>query len=148
MIRETLRLCPVISIVVRELQEPIEIAGHRLPAGARVVPCIHLVHRRPDVYPDPDAFRPERWLGRAPGTYTWIPFGGGVRRCLGASFATFEMQTILREIGASLDLRTTTAPGERMRSRAITRTPGGQAEIVVARRVEREAESVRVAVAE
>ena len=145
-VRETLRLCPVISITVRELQEPIEIAGHRLPAGARVVPCIHLVHRRPEVYPDPDVFRPERWLGQTPGTYTWIPFGGGVRRCLGASFALFEMKTILGEIVRSMDLGTTTAPGERMRSRAITRTPGGQAEIVVARRVQRETEPERVAV--
>jgi cytochrome P450 len=133
-VRETLRLCPVISIVVRELQEPVEIAGHRLPAGARVVPCIHLVHRRPDLYPDPDAFRPERWLDTSPGTYTWIPFGGGVRRCLGASFALFEMKTILGEIVRTMDLQATTAPGEPMRTRAITRTPGGQAEIVVERR--------------
>lgn len=146
-VRETLRLCPVISITVRELQQPVEIAGHRLPAGARVVPCIHLVHRRPDLYPDPKAFRPERWLGQTPGTYTWIPFGGGVRRCLGASFAIFEMKTILGEVVRAMDLQTTTAPGERMRSRAITRTPGGQAEIVVARRLQREAERERVAVA-
>jgi cytochrome P450 len=136
--RETLRLCPVISIVVRELQEPVEIAGHTLPAGTRVAPCIHLVHRRPDIYPDPDAFRPERWLDQTPGTYTWIPFGGGVRRCLGASFALFEMKVILGEIVAAMDLQTTTAPGEPMKTRAITRTPGGQAEIVVARRRERE----------
>jgi cytochrome P450 family 135 len=146
-VRETLRLCPVISITVRELQEPVEIAGHRLPAGARVVPCIHLVHRRADIYPDPEAFRPERWLDQTPGTYTWIPFGGGVRRCLGASFALFEMKTILGEIVGSMDLRTTTAPGERMRSRAITRSPGGQAEIVVARRIERAAAPERVAIA-
>jgi len=146
-IRETLRLCPVISITVRELQEPIDIAGHRVPAGARVVPCIHLVHRRPDLYPEPEAFRPERWLDQTPGTYTWIPFGGGVRRCLGASFALFEMKTILGEVVRSMDLQTTTAPGERMRSRAITRTPGGQAEIVVARRLQREVEPERVPVA-
>ncbi|MFA4928946.1 MAG: cytochrome P450 [Patulibacter sp.] len=133
--RETLRLCPVISIVVREIQEDVEIAGHVIPKGARVVPCIHLVHRRPDIYPDPDAFKPERWLDQTPGTYTWIPFGGGVRRCLGASFALFEMKTILGEIVRSMDLQTTTAPDEPMRSRAIARTPGGQAEIVVARRV-------------
>ncbi|MBF6619148.1 MAG: cytochrome P450 [Patulibacter sp.] len=132
--RETLRLCPVISIVVREIQEDVEIAGHRIPKGARVVPCIHLVHRRPEIYPDPDAFKPERWLDQTPGTYTWIPFGGGVRRCLGASFALFEMKTILGEIVRSMDLQTTTAPGEPMRSRAIARTPGGQAEIVVGRR--------------
>ncbi len=145
--RETLRLCPVISIVVRELQEPVEIAGHLIPKGARVVPCIHLVHRRPEIYPDPDAFKPERWLGQTPGTYTWIPFGGGVRRCLGASFALFEMKTILGEIVRSMDLQTTTAPGERMRSRAIARSPGDQAEIVIARRVVPEATEVPATVA-
>ncbi len=74
------------------------------------MPSIHLVHRRPDIYPEPDEFRPERFLeaegGRAPGTYTWIPFGGGIRRCLGAAFAQFEMEVVLRE----LVLRRTLAP--------------------------------------
>jgi cytochrome P450 len=100
-----------------------------------VTPSIYLVHRNREIYPEPERFRPERFLDNPPGTYTWIPFGGGVRRCLGASFALFEMKTILGEIVRSMDLQTTTAPGEPMRSRAIARTPGGQAEIVIARRV-------------
>ena len=61
--------------------------GHELPVGTVIAPCIYLVHRRPDVYPDPYAFRPERFLERPPETYTWLPFGGGVRRCIGARFA-------------------------------------------------------------
>ncbi|HYN90814.1 MAG TPA: cytochrome P450, partial [Thermoleophilaceae bacterium] len=91
-IKEILRLRPVIALVLRRLTEPMEIGGRLLPAGVNVAPCIYLVHRRPDVYTDPRAFRPERFLERPPGTYTWFPFGGGVRRCLGASFAQFEIK--------------------------------------------------------
>lgn len=72
-----------------------------------VPPCIHLVHRRPEVYPQPGEFRPERFLGRAPDTYAWIPFGGGRRRCLGAPFALLEMRVILRTIARRARLRTT-----------------------------------------
>ena len=97
-IQETLRLRPVIVLVIRRLTEPVEIGGYELPAGARVTPCIHLVHRNPEIYPDPDSFLPERFLDNPPGTYTWIPFGGGVRRCLGAAFAQFEMAVVLREL--------------------------------------------------
>jgi cytochrome P450 len=67
----------------------------------RLAPCVHLVHRRPDVYPDPGAFRPERFLDAPPGTYTWIPFGGGTRRCIGAAFALFEANVVLRVVGAA-----------------------------------------------
>ena len=93
--KETLRLRPVLPIVARRLAEPVTLGGVDLPAGADVAPCIYLVHHREDVYPEPDAFRPERFLGVKPGTYTWLPFGGGVRRCIGASFALFEMQVVL-----------------------------------------------------
>jgi cytochrome P450 len=136
-IQETLRLRPVISIVLRKLQEPMELGGRLLPAGTSIVPSIHLVHRRPDIYSEPDEFRPERFLesegGRAPGTYTWIPFGGGIRRCLGAAFAQFEMEVVLRE----LVLRRTLAPSrpesERNYRRAITETPRHDAEVVIGR---------------
>ena len=97
-VTETLRLRPVISGVARQLKEPVEIGGWRLPAGVRVQPSIYLMHRRPDIYPDPEEFLPERFVGNPPGTYTWIPFGGGIRRCLGGAFAQFEMQTVLREL--------------------------------------------------
>ena len=88
----------MIVLVIRKLTEPVEIGGYELPAGARVTPCIHLVHRDPEIYPEPDRFLPERFLDNPPGTYTWIPFGGGVRRCLGAAFAQFEMAVVLREL--------------------------------------------------
>src|SRR3954451_2808977 len=90
-IKETLRLRPVIALVLRKLVEPMEIGGRLLPAGVSVAPSIYLIHQRPDVYPEPKRFRPERFLEQQPGTYTWIPFGGGVRRCLGGAFAEFEM---------------------------------------------------------
>ena len=81
-IKETLRLRPVIALVLRKLMEPLEIGGRLLPAGVSVAPSIYLVHRNPEIYPEPERFRPERFLEQPAGTYTWIPFGGGVRRCL------------------------------------------------------------------
>ena len=95
---ETLRIRPVVPFALRELTEPMTIGGVDLPAGARAAPCAWLVHRRPDLYPDPESFRPERFLDTPPGTYTWIPFGGGTRRCLGASFSMFEMKRVLRTV--------------------------------------------------
>jgi cytochrome P450 family 135 len=129
--RETLRLRPVLPVVVRRLQEPMEFGGHLLPTGTAVTPCIHLIHRRPEIYPEPRAFRPERFLEQPAGTYTWIPFGGGVRRCIGASFALFEMKQVLSAVVSRLDLRASQPPSERISRRAITLTPGRGAEIVV-----------------
>jgi cytochrome P450 len=131
-VKETLRLRPVIPIVVRELQEAMEIGGRLLPAGVRVAPCIMLVHSREDVYPEPHRFRPERFLEQPAGTYTWIPFGGGVRRCLGASFALFEMKTVLGAVASELSLRPAQPAPERVRRRAITLTPSAGARVVAA----------------
>src|SRR5205823_6821426 len=117
-----LRLRPVIPIVVRHLTEPVQIAGHELPAGVSAVPAIHLVHRRADVYPDPHRFRPERFLETPAGTYTWIPFGGGPRRCLGASFAQFEMKVVLSAIARHVRLAPVDAAPERVTRRAISMT--------------------------
>jgi len=132
-VQETLRLRPVISMVIRRLKAPMEIGGWPLPAGVSIAPSIYLMHRRADIYPDPEAFRPERFIEQPPGTYTWIPFGGGIRRCLGAAFAQFEMKIVLRE----LVLRRTLAPArgasERVLRRAITETPSRDAEVVVGR---------------
>ena len=130
-VRETLRLRPVIAVVARRLTRAAEIGGRVLPAGTVVTPCILLVHRRPDVYPDPDAFRPERFLDRAPGTYTWIPFGGGVRRCIGATFAQMEMQVVLRRIAERVALEPVGDP-EPIRRRAIALVParGGEVRVV------------------
>jgi cytochrome P450 len=132
--KETLRLRPVLPIVLRRLAEPMEIGGWNLPAGVRVAPCIYLVHRREDIYPDPRRFEPERFLERPAGTYTWIPFGGGVRRCLGASFALFEMKVVLAALVRTARLRPAAAPSERVRRRAITMAPARGAEVVVAER--------------
>jgi cytochrome P450 len=137
-LKETLRLRPVVALVLRRLTEPMEIGGRLLPAGVTVAPSIYLLHRRPDVYPDPRAFRPERFLERPPGTYTWIPFGGGVRRCLGASFAQFEMKVVLRELVTRLELRAARPQGERRVRRAIIFAPERGGEIVAARRVRAE----------
>jgi cytochrome P450 len=131
-VQETLRLRPVISIVLRRLVEPMEIGGRLLPAGVSIVPSIHLVHRRADIYPQPSEFLPERFLQQPPGTYTWIPFGGGVRRCLGAAFAQFEMQVVLRELLLRRTLTPSRPESERVYRRAITETPRHDAEVLVA----------------
>jgi cytochrome P450 family 135 len=130
-IQETLRLRPVIVVVIRRLTEPVELGGYELPAGASVTPCIHLVHRNPEIYPEPGRFLPERFLDNPPGTYTWIPFGGGVRRCLGASFAQFEMAVVLRELVKRREARPARPAPERVFRRAITETPRRDAEVIL-----------------
>jgi cytochrome P450 family 135 len=135
-VKETLRLRPVLPVVVRRLAEPMRVGQHLIPAGVSLTPCIYLVHRRADIYPDPLRFAPERFLDRPAGTYTWIPFGGGVRRCLGASFAQFEMKTVLQTVVEEVDLRPSVPAGERVVRRAITLTPAGRASVVATRRRE------------
>jgi cytochrome P450 len=130
-IQETLRLRPVISIVIRRLTEPVEIGGYELPAGVSATPSVYLVHRNPEIYPEPEAFRPERFLETPPGTYTWIPFGGGVRRCLGASFAQFEMAVVLKELVKRREIRPADPRPERIFRRAITETPRHNARVVL-----------------
>jgi cytochrome P450 family 135 len=130
-IQETLRLRPVISIVLRRLTEPVEIAGYELPAGVSVAPSVYLVHGTPEIYPEPQRFQPERFLDNPPGTYTWIPFGGGVRRCLGASFAQFEMAVVLRELVRRHQIRPASPKPERVFRRAITETPRHDAEVIL-----------------
>jgi cytochrome P450 family 135 len=130
-IQETLRLRPVIVVVIRKLTEPVELGGYELPAGARVVPSIHLIHRDPRTYPEPERFLPERFLDNPPGTYTWIPFGGGVRRCLGAAFAQFEMAVVLRELVRRYEITPARRASERPFRRAITETPRRDAEVIL-----------------
>jgi len=130
-IQETLRVRPVVALVGRHLTEPVEIGGYELPAGVTVTPCIYLMHRNPEIYPEPQSFRPERFLDNPPGTYTWIPFGGGVRRCLGAAFAQFEMAVVLRELVGRRDIRPARPKPERIYRRAITETPRHDAEVIL-----------------
>jgi cytochrome P450 len=116
---------------MRTLKAPLDIGGHAVPAGATIGTSITLMHRRADLYDEPLAFRPERFLEAKPETYAWIPFGGGVRRCLGAPFATFEMRHVLSVI---LTSRALTAPDPRpepRRRRGITFVPGRGGRIVV-----------------
>jgi len=130
-VKETLRLRPVLAIVLRLLTEPLELAGYALPAGVAVAPCILLLQRRADLYPEPLRFRPERFLREEPPPYAWIPFGGGTRRCLGASFALLELRTVLRTIAAHADLRPAEPQPEPARRRAVTLAPGRGARMVV-----------------
>jgi cytochrome P450 family 135 len=131
--KEILRMRPVLPMVARRLSRPATIAGHDLPAGCDVAPSIYLVHHREDVYPEPDAFRPERFLDTKPGTYTWLPFGGGVRRCIGASFALFEMQAVLGAVLRGVDLQATDPASEPTARRAITLVPGRGAQALASR---------------
>ena len=132
-IKETLRLRPVVPAVVRCLAEPVELAGRTFPAGVNIAPSIYLLHRRPDLYPEPERFRPERFLERSPGTYEWIPFGGGIRRCLGASFALFEIKVVLSTILARAQVAPASGRAERVTRRAVTFTPARGGRILVER---------------
>jgi cytochrome P450 family 135 len=131
-IRETLRLRPVLPFVVRRLTQPQTIGGFDLPAGTNVAPSIQLIHRRPELYPEPHAFRPERWLGVRPNPYTFLPFGGGVRRCLGAAFAETEMRAVLAAIVSRVRLRPARPESEPVDRRVITLVPGRGGEVVAA----------------
>jgi cytochrome P450 len=122
-IKETLRLCPPVPVVVRQLLEPMRLGGYELPAGTTVAPCIHVIHRSEEIYPQAKRFLPERFVGRQPGTYTWIPFGGGTRRCLAASYAELEMKRVLRTVFNEVDLRPVESRSERMRKSAISFSP-------------------------
>ncbi|MEO8092285.1 MAG: cytochrome P450 [bacterium] len=124
-IDETLRLRPVVPFTGRQLRDASDLSGHRLPAGAVVLAAIYLAHMREEVYPQARSFRPERFLDSEPETYSWIPFGGGTRRCLGAAFAKFEMKVALRTILRSAVLRPASEGPERIVRRNVTLAPAG-----------------------
>jgi len=133
-ISETLRIRPVIPFVGRQLAEPLELGGYELPADTVAVAAIYLTHTRPDVYPRPYEFRPDRFLDGKPETFSWIPFGGGTRRCLGAAFAEFEMRTVLPTILARAELRPATGRPEPIVRRNVTLAPKhGTPAVLVAR---------------
>lgn len=134
-VKEALRLRPVIYEVARMLTENTEIAGRLLPAGASVLPGIGLVQSDPAHWPDPAEFRPERFLSGQPANSTWLPFSAGVRRCLGAGFAEMEAVAVLREVLVSYDVRPAgSRKPEKTRSRNITLVPGRGARVVLRRR--------------
>jgi cytochrome P450 len=132
-VKETLRLRPPVPVVVRRLLEPMRLGGYDLPAGTTVAPCVHLIHRSERHYADPRRFLPERFLEQPPGTYTWIPFGGGVRRCLAASYAEMEMKRVLRIVLGSVELRAAGERSERVRKSAISFSPDRRGLVVAER---------------
>jgi cytochrome P450 len=130
-VKETLRMRPPVPVVVRRLRAPMRLAGHDLSVGTVVAPCIHLLHRDPRHYSEPLRFRPERFLEKPAGTYTWIPFGGGVRRCLAASYAELEMKRVLREVLGAVDLCPVDGRDERVRKASISFSPGEKGLVMV-----------------
>jgi cytochrome P450 family 135 len=122
-ISESLRLRPVVPLAGRRLASDLNVDGLSLPAGTDVTPAIWLTHTRPDLYPEPYAFRPERFLEDSPTTYGWIPFGGGIRRCLGAAFAEMEMRVVLEAILQHRTLNPVSDHAERVTRRNVTFSP-------------------------
>jgi cytochrome P450 len=128
-VKETLRTRPVIVDVARKLTAPFAIGGYELPAGTYVLPAIAAIHYREDLFPEADRFEPERFLDGKADNYAWIPFGGGVRRCIGASFAEFEMRVILRAILERAELSAPDPQPEKAKVRNITLAPGRGARV-------------------
>ncbi|MBA3807382.1 MAG: cytochrome P450 [Solirubrobacterales bacterium] len=134
-VKETLRLCPAVPIIMRRLTEPMHLGAYTLPAETIVAPCIYLLHRRADIYPDPLSFRPERFLEESAGTYSWIPFGGGVRRCVAVSFAQLEMREVMNTVLRELDLRPAAASSEGAARSSVSFAPDGGAIVLASRRM-------------
>jgi cytochrome P450 len=134
-IQETLRRRPVLpNTAPRLVKQPIEVGGRRYPEGVCLVACAYLLHHDPDLYEDPYAYRPERFLDEGPGTYTWIPFGGGRRRCLGSSFAMLEMKIVLPAVLRAFELRPVGAGHEPPRRRNISVRPARGSRVSLAKR--------------
>ncbi|WP_205698521.1 cytochrome P450 [Conexibacter sp. SYSU D00693] len=134
-LHESMRSRPVIPVIGRRVQAPWQLGRYGVPAGTPISMSILLVHHREDVYPDPFSFRPERWHDAKPGTYSWLPFGGGTRRCLGAALAMAEMRVVLRAMAQRLDLEAVDPEPERAVHRNVTMIPRHGARVVVRRRL-------------
>jgi hypothetical protein len=131
-IHEVLRCKPVLpNAEPRLVKQPVQIGGVTYPPGVVLIANAYLLHHDPEIYPQPYAFRPERFLEQPPGTYTWIPFGGGRRRCLGASFALQEMKVVLRAVLAACEIHPDAPRAERTRRRSITISPDRQASVIL-----------------
>ncbi len=134
LIKETLRVIPVIAAVGRVLQRPATIGGLEVPAGVLVSPSIFLTHMSPAIYPRPERFEPERFLDRKPGPYEWFPFGGGVRRCIGMAFALYEMRIVLATVLQRHRIRRAPGASHRPVRRSVTMAPAAGTPIVLSRR--------------
>jgi cytochrome P450 len=133
--KETLRVRPVVFEFARKLTAPIQLGGYHIPAGVILAPSINLVQHSARHYRDPAVFRPQRFLDERADPAVWLPFGGGVRRCLGATFAQVEMRTVLREVLRRVELSPTTAPDEPVKPRHVTMVPRLGAMVTVRRRI-------------
>jgi cytochrome P450 len=133
-IHEAMRNRPVVPITGRRVKAPWQLGEFRLPRNSHVLISVALLHHREDVYPDPYSFRPERFLGVKPGTYTWVPFGGGIRRCLGATLAMAEQRVVLRAIARRTDMVAPDPRPERVLHRNVTMIPARGAQVVVTSR--------------
>jgi cytochrome P450 len=135
-IRETLRVRPIVPMVGRAVAKPFPLGRWTIPPGSRIAPSIYLCGRRADGFPDPHRFDPDRWLGVKPDPFTWFPFGGGIRRCIGMAFAMFEMRIVLAAVVQRAELRLAGPPATVVR-RGITLAPSGGTRVVVSRRAPR-----------
>ncbi len=133
-VKETLRLCPAVPVVMRRLVEPMRLGDYTIPAGAIVAPCVFLMHRRADIYEHPRSFMPERFLEKGAGTYTWIPFGGGVRRCVAASFAQLEMKRVMATVLEEVELSAVDSDSESAARSSVSFVPDSGARVVARRR--------------
>jgi cytochrome P450 len=131
---ESMRCRPVIPVIGRRVTVPWQLGDYGVPADTPIAISILLLHHREDLYPEPFAFRPERWMGRKPGTYEWIPFGGGTRRCLGATLAMAEQRVVLSAMMQMLDLEPAESEPERPKHRNVTMIPARGGRVIVRRR--------------
>lgn len=139
-VKETLRLCPVVPLIMRGLLAPLQLEGLTIPAGVTVAPSPYLIHRREDIYPNPRAFLPERFLGQSAPAYAWIPFGGGVRRCIAASFAQLTIKRVIQTVLNEVELRPASGAGAEGATRSsVAFVPDQAALAIVTRRTPRAA---------
>jgi cytochrome P450 len=132
-IKETLRIRPVTGTASRKLTEPLQIGGYELPAGTHVMAAIIALHFREDLFPEPEEFRPERFLEGKVDTYAWIPFGGGVRRCIGAAFSEYEMRVVLKAIFERAELSAPDQKPEKVKVDNVTLAPGKGTRVILDR---------------
>jgi cytochrome P450 len=133
-IKESLRLRPILPDVVRKLTSPTTLAGYEIPAGVNLMPTIYLAHRRAETYPEPERFTPERFLDAKVDPNAWLPFGGGVRRCLGMAFALYEMKIVLAQTLLLAQLKLASARPPRVVRRTVTLAPEGGTVVVLEER--------------
>lgn len=133
-IRETLRVRPIVPLIGRHVAKTFQIGPWTIPPGNRIAPSIYLAGRNPEAYPAPERFEPERWLGVKPDPYTWLPFGGGIRRCIGMAFAQFEMRVVLQTVVARARMRLAAGPA-RVTRRGITLAPSGGTRVILDERI-------------